>query len=226
VIPIRLKAGATASGLIPNWKQHTKSMQGAEGLKPALGGLKDSDAFAKRPKFQASKLLQAIKFDGTQNFSHKNDVSDRLVKYQRLSLLTRFSIECCYKKPNSEPRQKKPQPPNVCKVPRREQQPRVLTANTVRVTDLPEFTQVDSKWRKVFVPSLYNVLFQLEAPFKDFILGTERFISIVQKVVDCVYPEVDYTVKRDEPIHLLVRSECHPPMLHSMYLFKGLQPYQ
>ena len=67
----------TASGLIPNWKQHTKSTQrgASEGLKPAPGGLKDSDAFAKRPKFQASKLSQAIQFDGTRDFSRKNVVS-------------------------------------------------------------------------------------------------------------------------------------------------------
>ena len=114
------------------------------------------------------------------------------------------------KRTKPEPKQKKKQPnasgpePSV-----REQQPqapnRALTANNVRVADLPDFTQVDSKWRKIFVPSLYNVLFQSEAPFKDFILGSAKFISIVQKVVDCVYPEVDYAVKRDEPIHLLVR---------------------
>ena len=66
----RTKADTTASGLIPNWKQHMKSMQqGAKGLKPALGGLKDSDAFAKRPKFQASKVSQSIQFDGTRDFS-------------------------------------------------------------------------------------------------------------------------------------------------------------
>lgn len=51
-------------------------MQRAEGLKPVLGGLKDSDAFAKWPKFLASKSSQAIQFDGTQDFSRKNNVSD------------------------------------------------------------------------------------------------------------------------------------------------------
>jgi hypothetical protein len=62
---IRSKADKTASSLIPNWKQHLKSMQqGAERLKPALGELKDSDAFAKQPKFQATKLSQAIQFNG------------------------------------------------------------------------------------------------------------------------------------------------------------------
>jgi hypothetical protein len=71
----------------------------------------------------------------------------------------------------------------------------VLTANAVQVTDLPEFTQANSKWRKVFIFTLYNMLFQLEVPFKDFVLGTTKFISIVQKAVDLVYPEVDYTIR-------------------------------
>jgi hypothetical protein len=130
-----------------------------------------------------------------------------------------------------EPKQKKTQPDTDVRVQQQEQQPpsRALTANNVRVTDLPEFTQVDSKWRKVFVPSLYNALFRSEAPFKDFILGTEKFIGIVQNVVDCVYPEVDYTVKRDEPIHLLVRSKFYR-RLHLLILLlndlEGLQPYQ
>lgn len=95
-------------------------------------------------------------------------------------------------------------PDDVREVPQCEPQPRAFTANNVRVTDLPEFTQVNLKWRKIFVPYLYNTLFQSEAPFKDFVLGTEKFIRIVQSVVDRVYPEVDYTVKRNEPIHLLV----------------------
>ncbi|KAI0282947.1 hypothetical protein BC826DRAFT_973969 [Russula brevipes] len=76
----------------------------------------------------------------------------------------------------------------------------------MRVTDLPEFTQADLKWRKVFVPSLYNVLFQSEAPFRDFILGIAKFMGIVQMLINCIYPEVNYTVKRDEPIHLLCIS--------------------
>ena len=86
------------------------------------------------------------------------------------------------------------------------QQPQPLTANTVRTTDLPPFTKVNAKWRNVFIPSLYNALFQSEAPFKDFVLSAPKFINIVQNLVDHVYPEVDYTVKRDDAIHLLVRS--------------------
>jgi hypothetical protein len=125
-----------------------------------------------------------------------------------------------------ELKQQKSQASDVRKVPQHEQPPRVLTTNAVQVTDLPEFTQVNSKWRKVFIPMLYNMLFQLEVPFKDFILGTTKFIIIVQKVVDLVYPEVDYTIRRNEPIHLLMRSKHHHPALHSTYLFQGLQLYQ
>jgi hypothetical protein len=74
---IRSKADKTASSPIPNWKRHLRStQQGAEKLKPALGGLKYSDASAKWPKFQAAKPLQAIQFDGKWDFSHKNEVSE------------------------------------------------------------------------------------------------------------------------------------------------------
>jgi hypothetical protein len=81
---------------------------------------------------------------------------------------------------------------------------RPLTANSVRISHLPEFTQVNSKWKKIFIPSLYRTLFYSKAPFQDFVLGSSKFISIVQDVVNRVYPEVDYIIARDDPILLLV----------------------
>jgi hypothetical protein len=69
------------------------TQQGTKGLKPALGGLKDSDSFAKQPKFQASKLSQTIQFDGTRYFSRKNNVSDRL---RTTKLVDQILIERCY----------------------------------------------------------------------------------------------------------------------------------
>jgi hypothetical protein len=88
---------------------------------------------------------------------------------------------------------------------------RPLTANTVRVSHLPPFTQVNSKWRKIFIPSLYNTFFHSEASFMDFVLGTSKFISIVQDLVDRVYPEVDYTIKGNDPILLLVSTIISMP---------------
>jgi hypothetical protein len=43
----------------------------------AVGGLRDSDAVAKKPKFKPSKQSspQNMKFDGTPDISHKNLVS-------------------------------------------------------------------------------------------------------------------------------------------------------
>lgn len=105
------------------------------------------------------------------------------------------------KRPSKQEQSQPTQPPeNAPWEPRR----RALNGNTVRVSDLPEFTEVDSKWRKVFIPSLYNAFFCSSAPFKEFVVGSTRFIRIVQEVVDCVYPEVKYTVKRDDAIHLIV----------------------
>ena len=115
-------------------------------------------------------------------------------------------------KPNKpEPKRGKLQVPVN---PQAELRRRVLTSNTVRVTDLPEFTQVNSKWRKIFIPSLYNAFFHSNAPFKDFVIGATKFIRIVQDLVNRVYPEVDYTIRRDDPIHLLVSSNYN---LHMLY---------
>lgn len=77
-----------------------------------------------------------------------------------------------------------------------------------------EFTQVNSKWRKIFIPSLYNAFFHSNAPFRDFVLGTTKFIRIVQDLVNRVYPEVNYTIRRDDPIHLLMSSDYN---LHVLY---------
>ena len=74
--PVRSKVKAPL-GLIPNWKQHTKSRQDANDPKRVLGGLKDSDAFAKRPKTKPSKSVAqvtTIRFDDTRDFSRKNQV--------------------------------------------------------------------------------------------------------------------------------------------------------
>lgn len=105
--------------------------------------------------------------------------------------------------PQHRMKREKPQLPVA--VQQAEPRHRTLTANSVRVIDLPAFTQVDARWRQIFIPTLYNTFFHSDAPFKDFFLGTTKFIQIVQGLVRRVYPEVDYTVSRDDPIHLLVR---------------------
>jgi hypothetical protein len=63
-----LNGKGTTSGLIPNWKQHLKSVgkdSRSGSNEPAMGGLKDSNAVAKKPKFRPSNQQNMIKFDGT-----------------------------------------------------------------------------------------------------------------------------------------------------------------
>ena len=190
--------------MIPNWKQQGKSKAG-KGHGPGLGGLKDSDAFAKKPKVKQLKPAQVVGtmwFDGTRDFSRKNRVCSSRFEICRLSLDSSQDVAIVSESESDDfkPALLAPQKTSVPKQPSRP-----LTANNVRVTDLPDFTQIGSKWRKVFVPSLYNALFQSEAPFKDFVLGSSKFTGIIQDLVTRIYPEVDYTVKRDGAIHLLVR---------------------
>jgi len=82
----------------------------------------------------------------------------------------------------------------------------IWTAHSVCVGDLPAFTQVNSKWKKVFIPSLYDSLYMSSQPFQAFVSGSTTFIKIIQQLVNCVYPEVHYIISKDEPIHLLVSS--------------------
>ena len=70
---------STTSGLVQNWKKHTERGSKHSGPEP-VGGLNDRDAYAKKPKFKSSKQgstgsTRNIKFDGTQDFSCKNQVS-------------------------------------------------------------------------------------------------------------------------------------------------------
>lgn len=216
---------APASGLIPNWDKHTKATRKSsdDSKQKGLGGLTDADAEATKPDFGMPKEFQPtknIRFDNTRDLSRRNMVSHhKFIKNNQL--ITSQDVTAVVSEPEVKAEenpitQKKPRPvkrpskqeqfqptqflENAPLEPRR----RALNGNTVRVSDLPEFTEVDSKWRKVFIPSLYNAFFCSSAPFKEFVVGSTRFIRIVQEVVDCVYPEVKYTVKRDDAIHLIV----------------------
>jgi hypothetical protein len=61
---------------------------------------------------------------------------------------------------------------------------------------------------KTLIPSLYNFFLHSDTLFKDFVLGSSKFIAIVQDLVEHIYPEVDYTIKKDNAILLLVCPHC------------------
>jgi hypothetical protein len=62
----------------------------------------------------------------------------------------------------------------------------------VEVDGLPAFAL--AAWNKTFLPMLYNILYCLEAPFKDF-QKNQQVIAHIQKIMDLVYPGLGYCVK-------------------------------
>ena len=60
------------------------------------------------------------------------------------------------------------------------------------VDGLPAFAL--AAWNKTFLPTLYNILYCSETPFKDF-QKNQQVVAHVQKIVDLVYPGSGYRVK-------------------------------
>jgi len=77
-----------------------------------------------------------------------------------------------------------------------------LNGNNVRVSDLPEFAQ--GKWRETFFPTLYDKFFVSDQPFDDFFRGSDQFITLLQTIVEEVYPNMHYEVISTDSIHFLV----------------------
>jgi hypothetical protein len=73
----------------------------------------------------------------------------------------------------------------------------------MQVSDLPDFAQ-DKTWRKTFLPTLYDKFFALHDPFSQFLKGSKAFLSLLQTMVEEVYPDVTYKVMASDTIHQLV----------------------
>ena len=82
-----------------------------------------------------------------------------------------------------------------------------LTGNNVRISDLPEFAQ--EKWRETFLPTLYDKFFASDQPFDGFFRGSDQFVTLLQGIVEEVYPNVDYEVTSADSINSLVRFHCY-----------------
>jgi hypothetical protein len=95
--------------------------------------------------------------------------------------------------------------------------PKRLNGNNVRMSDLPEFA--GEKWRAHFLPTLYDKFFSSNKPFDTFYLGNDTFVSVLQAIVEEVYPEVKYKVTSSDSIYFLV--SC----LTSFYLQNFLFPF-
>ena len=79
----------------------------------------------------------------------------------------------------------------------------------VRISDLPDFAVKNSKWRKVFLPTLYDRFFASDEPFLKFIKGGQPFIEFLQFTVHIIFPGIIYKVTSTDAIHLLVWNFSH-----------------
>ena len=96
---------------------------------------------------------------------------------------------------------------------------RRMNGNNVRISDLPEFAQ--AKWRQTFLPTLYDKFFASDQPFDGFCRGSDKFIALLQRIVEDVYPDSDYEVTSADSIHFLVRFHCyiHQFLTDHMFLY-------
>lgn len=78
------------------------------------------------------------------------------------------------------------------------------TAGKTRKTHLPQFVNVGNRWEDVCLPSLYAVVWVSQNPFADFKINTATLQGRVQRVIDTVYTNVDYSLHEQDPILLLV----------------------
>lgn len=88
-----------------------------------------------------------------------------------------------------------------------------LTAASVRIGDLPTFTQVGNKWKNVFLPTIYHLLYLSDEPFKGFAIATPKLAHVVQEAVNIVYDEASYSVAEHahvgDPILLVVYNRIN-----------------
>lgn len=106
---------------------------------------------------------------------------------------------------------------------------KLLTAHTARKDLLPAFTQVQRRWTKIFLPTLYDVFYRSREPFRDFMVSTPQLVGTIQTVVDCIYPDFDHTVQLYGDAILLVVCPIvsfHHPITHPNTKLPGIQPVE
>lgn len=120
----------------------------------------------------------------------------------------------------SEPKEFLPAPSKVVAHPKT----RRITANNVRVNDLPGFI-TQSIWRNKFLPTLYDKFFTSDEPFAQFYKASDTFITLLQEIVDEVFPNTSYKANTSDALHQLVSQLNHS---NTQYLlgYTGIQTYQ
>ena len=62
----------------------------------------------------------------------------------------------------------------------------------------------DSRWAKVFIPTITHELYTTREPFLDWTPESEIFIATVQRVFNLSFPNVTYTISAGDCIVLIV----------------------
>jgi hypothetical protein len=58
----------------------------------------------------------------------------------------------------------------------------------------------DSRWARVFMPTITHALYISRKPFVDFTLESPEFLVTVQKAFDLSFPNVDFELAPDDLI--------------------------
>ncbi|KJA15335.1 hypothetical protein HYPSUDRAFT_149248 [Hypholoma sublateritium FD-334 SS-4] len=73
------------------------------------------------------------------------------------------------------------------------------------MNDLPNFI-TQSIWRNKFLPTLYDKFFTSNEPFAQFYKASDAFITLLQEIVDEVFPNTSYKANTSDALHQLRRS--------------------
>ena len=209
-----------ATGLVKNWKETAKHAPSATDT-TALGGLDDEDASATKPTFKAiAKLPTKVpKFDPSmgRDTSRKNDVSPLTTKIPRLTDCERLQVVTVIESdseivPVKTEKPKKPRKLKAEKAMVPAQSESYIATSTTSKDNIPEFAKV--KWRKEFLPSLYNAFYAADELFENFKKGSEKLQEFLQTVVNDTFPKFHYKVQLGDGFMVTVRIVI-PPSLYA-----------
>jgi hypothetical protein len=87
-----------------------------------------------------------------------------------------------------------------------------IATSTTGKESIPEFAKV--KWRKEFLPSLYDAFYAADELFENFKKGSEKLQEFLQTVVNDAFPKFHYKVQLGDGFMVTVRIVI-PPSLHA-----------
>ncbi|KAF8877447.1 hypothetical protein CPB84DRAFT_1852653 [Gymnopilus junonius] len=67
----------------------------------------------------------------------------------------------------------------------------------------------EEKWQGTFLLMLYDKFFASDKPFDAFYVGSDEFVTLLQDVIEEVYPEVKYKVTSSDAIHFLAYNRIN-----------------